>query len=146
MAENGLDGEVIGVIYDGSGFGLDGTIWGGEFLLGNYRTFQRCGHFAAVPMPGGDAAVREPWRMALSHCYCAFGAEAFRLPLPFLATLADQDKHLLQRMLERGINSPPTSSCGRLFDAVAALLGVRSTVSYEGQAAIELEAMEWASK
>jgi hydrogenase maturation protein HypF len=141
MAENCLDGEVIGVIYDGSGFGLDGTVWGGEFLLGNYRTFQRRGHFAAVPMPGGDAAVREPWRMALSHCYSAFGAEAFRLPLPFLATLADQDKRLLQRMLERGINSPPTSSCGRLFDAVAALIGIRSTVSYEGQAAIELEAM-----
>lgn len=141
MAENGLDGEVIGVIFDGTGYGLDGTVWGGEFLLGDYRGFQRRGHLASVPMPGGDAAVREPWRMALSHCFAALGPEALILPLPFLSMLPEQDKRLLLRMLERGINSPLTSSCGRLFDAVAALIGVRGRVSYEGQAAIELEAL-----
>ena len=140
MAENGLDDNVIGVIFDGTGFGPDGTIWGGEFLLGDYSGFERRGHLAPVPMPGGDAAVRETWRMALSHCHRAFGAEALTLPLPFLSPLSAQEKSLLQRMLERGINSPLTSSCGRLFDAVAALIGVRERVSFEGQAAIELEA------
>ena len=141
MAENGLDGEVIGVIFDGTGYGTDGTVWGGEFLLGDYCGFHRCGHLASVPMPGGDAAVREPWRMALSHCYAALGAEAMILPLPFLSVLSEQEKRLLLRMLDLGINSPQTSSCGRLFDAVAALIGVRGRVSYEGQAAIELEAL-----
>lgn len=141
MAENGLEGDMIGVIFDGSGYGPDNTVWGGEFLLGDYQGFQRRAHLAAVPMPGGDAAVREPWRMALSHCFTTFGEEAFQLPLPFLARLSEEERRLMRRMLERGINSPLTSSCGRLFDAMAALVGLRATVSYEGQAAIELEAL-----
>ena len=141
MAENGLQGEVIGVILDGTGYGLDGNIWGGEFLLGGYGGFKRCGHFSYLRMPGGDAAVREPYRMALSALYGLHGKELFAQPLPFLSAVGVPDRALFLKMLERGINSPFTSSCGRLFDAVSALIGVRSRVSYEGQAAIELEAL-----
>jgi hydrogenase maturation protein HypF len=141
MAENGLDGEVIGVILDGTGYGEDGAIWGGEFLLGGYGRFQRRGHFSYLRMPGGDAAVREPYRMAISALYGCFGKELFEQSIPFLAAVTPQERSLFLKMLERGINSPLTSSCGRLFDAVAALIGVRSRISYEGQAAIELEAL-----
>ncbi|HIJ80787.1 MAG TPA: carbamoyltransferase HypF [Desulfuromonadales bacterium] len=141
MAENGLDGEVIGVIFDGTGFGDDGTIWGGEFLTGGYDGYRRAAHFRPVPLPGGDAAVREPWRMALSYLYQALGEAAFSLDHPLVRSHPGGELTLFAQMLKRGINSPLTSSCGRLFDAVAALLGVRRTVSYEGQAAIELEAL-----
>jgi len=141
MAENGLDGEVIGVILDGTGYGSDGTIWGGEFLLGGYHGFTRCGHFGQMRMPGGDAAVREPYRMALSALYPLYGNALFEQPLTVLSQVAEPDRPLFLKMLERGINSPLTSSCGRLFDAVSALIGVRSRISYEGQAAIELEAL-----
>ncbi len=141
MAENGLEGEAIGVIYDGTGYGTDGTIWGGEFLVGGYNSFRRRGHFRQVPMPGGDAAVREPFRMALAHLHAAFGERLFDLPLPFLGVIAAEHRKLFMSMLEKRINSPLTSSCGRLFDAVAALVGMRDRVSYEGQAAIELEAL-----
>jgi hydrogenase maturation protein HypF len=141
MAENGLQGEVIGVILDGTGYGLDGNIWGGEFLLGGYGGFKRCGHFSYLRMPGGDAAVREPYRMAISALHRVYGSELFEQPLPFLDAVNEQERSLFLKMLERGINSPLTSSCGRLFDAVSALLGVRSSISYEGQAAIELEAL-----
>ena len=141
MAENGLDGEVIGVIFDGTGYGEDGTVWGGEFLVGGYGGFRRAGHLRQVPLPGGDAAVKEPFRMALSHLHDAFGAGLFELPLPWLAEVAESERPVYLRMIERRINSPLTSSCGRLFDAVAALLGVRGRVTYEGQAAMELEAL-----
>ena len=141
MAENALEGETIGVILDGTGYGLDGNIWGGEFLLGGYGGFQRCGHLSYLRMPGGDAAVREPYRMALSALYGLYGNELFEQPLDVLAQVALPDRALFLKMLERGINSPLTSSCGRLFDAVSALIGVRSRISYEGQAAIELEAL-----
>ncbi len=141
MAENGLEGETIGVIFDGTGYGLDGTIWGGEFLLGDYRAFRRCGHFRTVPMPGGDAAIREPLRMVISYLYDIYGNALYDAPIPCLAETGDRDRQLFLKMLERGINSPLTSSCGRLFDAVAAMVGVRSRISYEGQAAIELEAL-----
>lgn len=141
MAENGLEGETIGVVFDGIGYGLDGTIWGGEFLLGDYRAFRRCGHFRTVPMPGGDAAVKEPLRMVISYLYDIYGNALYDLPLPCLAEVAERDRQLFIKMMERGINSPLTSSCGRLFDAVAAMIGVRSRISYEGQAAIELEAL-----
>ncbi len=141
MAENGLEGEFIGIIFDGTGYGPDGTVWGGEFLVGGYKSFRRSGHIRQVPLPGGDAAVREPSRMALSWLRETFGPAAFDLPLPFIAALSAEEKRLFDRMIQRRINSPLTSSCGRLFDGVAAILGVRSTVTYEGQAAIELEAL-----
>jgi hydrogenase maturation protein HypF len=141
MAENRLEGDVIGVIFDGTGYGIDGTIWGGEFLVGGYSSFRRWGHFRQVPMPGGDAAVREPYRMAFAYLHAAFGAGLYDLPLPFLAEIPAEHRKLFLSMVERRINSPLTSSCGRLFDAVAALVGLRNRVSYEGQAAIELEAL-----
>lgn len=141
MAEHGLEGEVIGVIFDGTGLGPDGTVWGGEFLVGGYTSFRRVGLFRPVRLPGGDAAVREPFRMALSHLYSVYGEDLFELPLPFLEEIPAGERKLFLAMLERGINSPLTSSCGRLFDTAAALIGLRGRVSYEGQAAIELEAL-----
>lgn len=139
MAENRLEGNVLGVIFDGMGYGLDGTAWGGEFLLGGYRTFRRVGFLRPVPMPGGDAAAREPFRMAIAWLREARGDTLFELPLDCFRHLGSQERKLFLRMLERRVNSPLTSSCGRLFDGVAALLGLRSHASYEGQAAIELE-------
>ncbi|WP_136514526.1 carbamoyltransferase HypF [Geomonas edaphica] len=141
MAENGLDGEAIGVILDGTGYGSDGTIWGGEFLVGGYAGFERRGHFGLMRMPGGDAAVREPFRMALAALYRLHGAELFLQPLAVCGEVQEGDCPLFLKMLEKGINAPLTSSCGRLFDAVSALLSVRHRISYEGQAAIELEAL-----
>lgn len=141
MAENGLEGTAIGVILDGTGYGDDGTIWGGEFLVGGYHGYQRAGHFRPLPLPGGDAAVREPWRMALSYLHAAIGSAAFSIDHPLSGRLGESERGLFSGMLLRGINSPLTSSCGRLFDAVAALLNIRHFVSYDGQAAIELEAL-----
>lgn len=141
MAENGLVGEVIGIIFDGTGYGIDGTIWGGEFLTGGYEDFRRAAHFRPTPMPGGDAAVMEPWRMAMSYLYQSMGENAFSVRHPIARILSDVERTLFSQMLRRGLNSPLTSSCGRLFDAVAALLNIRHKVSYDGQAAIELEAL-----
>jgi hydrogenase maturation protein HypF len=141
MAENALTGEVLGLIFDGTGYGTDGTIWGGEFLTGGYDTFRRAGSFLPVRLPGGDVAVREPWRMALAYLHQACGAEAFTLDHPVAKKLTGAEQNLFASMLEKGLNSPLTSSCGRLFDAVAAILNIRHLVSYDGQAAIELEAL-----
>jgi hydrogenase maturation protein HypF len=141
MAENSLEGEVIGIVFDGTGYGSDGTVWGGEFLAGGYGGFRRAGHFRPLPLPGGDAAVREPWRMALAYLCQALGEAAFSLDHPVVRRLSDAERRIFGTMLKKGINSPLTSSCGRLFDAVAALLNLRQSVSYDGQAAIELEAL-----
>ncbi len=141
MAENSLDGDVIGIIFDGTGYGPDDTVWGGEFLVGGYDGYRRAGHFRPVPLPGGDAAVREPWRMALAYLYQALGDDAFATDHPVARILPEKELALFAQMLKRGINSPLTSSCGRLFDAVAALLNLRHIVSYDGQGAIELEGL-----
>lgn len=141
MAENLLEGEVIGVIFDGTGLGDDGTIWGGEFLLGGYRECRRAGHLRQMLLPGGDAAAAEPWRTAAATLYQRHGKGVFELPLDCFSGLSEQERQLTLQMLVKGINSPLSSSCGRLFDAVAAILGLRSRVSYEGQAAIELEGL-----
>jgi hydrogenase maturation protein HypF len=143
MAENHLEGHVIGIALDGTGYGTDGHIWGGEVLLADYAGFQRAAHLAYVPLPGGPAAIREPWRMAVSYLTEHFGPAFLELPIPFVRELDRARVEVLLRMRERGVNSPLTSSCGRLFDAVAALVGLRQQVNYEAQAAIELEmAME----
>src|SRR5262249_34946516 len=119
---------------DGTGYGTDGTVWGGEFLVAEYATFRRAAHLRYVGMPGGEQAIREPWRMALAHLRDA------EVDGPgFTARFSPLQLRALQRMLDRRFNSPLTSSAGRLFDAVAALLGIRDRVSYEGQAAIEME-------
>jgi hydrogenase maturation protein HypF len=132
LADNGADGPVIGVAFDGTGYGTDGTLWGGEFLVASCADFRRAGHLAPVPLPGGAAAIREPWRMAAAYLDqgCADLDVARRNAGRWAAVVA---------MARRGVNSPLTSSAGRLFDAVAAIVGVRDTVNYEGQAAIELE-------
>lgn len=137
LADNGRNEKAIGVIFDGIGYGIDDHIWGGEFLLGDLRGFQRVGQLAYRPMPGGDAATKEPWRMAVGYLRAAYGDE---LPeLPFLQQLDPSGLKLLLQMIEKRLNSPLTSSIGRLFDAVAALIGLRDKVSFEGQAALELE-------
>ncbi len=137
LAEHGVEEEAIGVIFDGLGYGSDGRIWGGEFLIGNLAGFRRAGHFRYLPMPGGDAATREPLRMAISLLHQAYGRELPALPL--LERFEAKELNLYLQMIEKGLNAPPASSCGRLFDAVAALVGLRDRVSYEGQAALELE-------
>ena len=139
MAENGLDEKVIGVVFDGTGLGTDGNIWGGEFLVADYSGFERCAHLRYTPIPGGDAAVRHPYRMALSFLYCLLGREFLHLDLDFLSRLDKKEVEIIIEQVERKFNSPLTSSCGRLFDAVSSIIGVRDSISYEGQAAIELE-------
>jgi hydrogenase maturation protein HypF len=131
---------VIGVAFDGSGHGDDGTVWGGEFLVGDARAVERMGHVRTVPLPGLEQAVREPWRMALSHLWDAGETYA-----DWIGSEQRVAAHVLTRMMDRGLNSPLTSSVGRLFDAVAALAGRRRVVSFEGQAAMELEGLAAAS-
>ena len=139
MAENHLEVRVIGFALDGTGYGTDGHIWGGEVLVAGYEDFERAAHFEYVPLPGGAAAIREPWRMAVSYLAHHFGRDFLNLDIPFVRQLNQPKVELVLRMLEQGVNSPLTSSCGRLFDAVAALSGIRQQVNYEAQAAIELE-------
>ncbi|MGI8836082.1 MAG: carbamoyltransferase HypF [Pyrinomonadaceae bacterium] len=141
MADNKIDGEVIGVALDGLGFGTDGRLWGGEFLVANLVEAERIGHLAYVPMPGAAKAIREPWRMAAVYLQHAFGDQLINLQLPLVRELNYRGWPALRSMVASGTNCPETSSMGRLFDAFSCLLGVRSLVNYEGQAAIELEAI-----
>ncbi|WP_244648228.1 carbamoyltransferase HypF [Ruminiclostridium herbifermentans] len=180
MAENQLDGEVIGVSFDGTGYGDDGNIWGGEFFKGGYYGLERVGHLDYVMMPGSDSAVKHPWRMAVSYLYsanktyllqhsnergncetsedklgdedkgnaqshnsndilCANEADYKHKNVNILDNISQKDIEFTIKMLEKKINCPKTSSMGRFFDAVSALLGINTDISYEGQAAIELE-------
>jgi hydrogenase maturation protein HypF len=139
MAENQLEGRVIGFALDGTGYGTDGRIWGGEVLTAGYESFERAAHLEYIPLPGSSSAIREPWRMAVSYLAHYFGDEFLKLDIPFVHTLDRKKTELLLKMMHRRVNSPLTSSCGRLFDAVAALIGIRQEVNYEAQAAIELE-------
>ena len=134
MAEHGIDEPVIGVSFDGTGFGTDGAVWGGEFLVGDFKSFRQAAHLRYVPMPGGEKAVKEPWRMAIAHL-----ADA-QVDCPSLRNrIEPQALRAVEQMLVRRFNTPLTSSAGRLFDAVAAMIGLRDRVSFEGQAAMELE-------
>jgi hydrogenase maturation protein HypF len=139
MAENQVVGPVIGLAFDGTGYGSDGAIWGGEVLVVEAARFRRAAHLAYVPLPGGAAAIREPWRMALSYLWDAFGDDYRKLDLPLLKTLEARKIETVAAMIRRRVNAPPTSSLGRLFDAVAALAGIRYHITFEGQAAMELE-------
>ena len=137
LADNGETGPALGVALDGLGYGTDGTIWGGEFLLADLRSFRRLGYLEPVPMPGGTAAIRQPWRMAAAYLDLAY---AGAVP-PSLHLVRRHESHWpdVLTLARRGINSPLTSSAGRLFDAVSAIIGVRDVINYEGQAAVELE-------
>jgi hydrogenase maturation protein HypF len=139
MAEHGLSEPVIGLAADGTGYGRDGTIWGGEILVGDLRHFERRYHLATIPLPGGEQAIRQPWRVGAAYLAKAYGDDFLSLDIPFTHQLSHQMWRTLAQMIERGLNSPQTSSIGRLFDAVSALLGLRQDVVYEGQAAIDLE-------
>jgi hydrogenase maturation protein HypF len=136
LADNGVAGPAIGVAFDGLGYGTDGTLWGGELLVADLVGFERVGHLVPVPLPGGSTAIRQPWRMAAAYLDAAYGDGG-----PGWLDLRRRHEHwdTVVAMARGGVNAPLTSSAGRLFDAVAALLGVRDVVTYEGQAAVELE-------
>ena len=138
MAEHGVSGPVIGVALDGLGYGSDGTLWGGEFLIADLAGFRRAGHLENVPMPGGVAAIKRPYRMAMGYIQTLLGDGRWQ-GIPALSGIDPNEAGVILCQLERGLNAPLTSSCGRLFDAVSAIAGVRGTVEYEAQAAIELE-------
>ena len=139
LAEHGERGPAIGAIFDGSGYGEDGTVWGGELLLGDVASFERVGLLFPVRLPGGDAAVRQPWRMACAWLIAALG-ERPALPRGLRGQVGHTAWRQVAELAEKGLASPLTTSAGRLFDAVAALCGIRAEVNYEGQAAVELEA------
>jgi hydrogenase maturation protein HypF len=143
MADNGVEYPVIGVAFDGTGMGTDGHIWGGEFLVADYHSFNRVGHLEYLPLPGGDVAIKKPYRTAIAYVLSLLGEDA----LNGLALKEQAGKvgiEIINRQIEKGLNSPLTSSMGRLFDAVSALLGIRSEIDYEGQAAVELEMAAYA--
>ena len=139
MVDNGITEPMIGVALDGTGYGTDGHIWGGEFLIADFQQFQRKAHLEYLPLPGGTAAINKPYRTAISYLYTLHGEEGLNPELPCIRRVDRVEVELLKRQIDRRINTPMTSSCGRLFDAVSALLGIRGEIEYEGQAAIELE-------
>jgi hydrogenase maturation protein HypF len=143
LAEQGTEKPALGVIWDGTGYGSDGTIWGGEFLRGNAAAAERVAHLRPFRLPGGEAAVREPRRVALALLWELYGEAVFERPdltdLPVLQSFTPAERNMLAQLLRRGVNAPQTSSAGRLFDGVAALLGLHARVTFEGQAAIALE-------
>jgi hydrogenase maturation protein HypF len=152
LADNGLESPVIGVAFDGTGMGADGNIWGGEFLIADYRNFRRVGHLEYLPLPGGTAAIKRPYRTAIGYILTLLGEDALndviatlnevkgkQSQLASIGQVTEVEVEVIKRQVERKINSPLSSSMGRLFDAISALLGIRSEIDYEGQAAVELE-------
>ena len=148
MADNGLDSPVIGVAFDGTGMGADGNIWGGEFMVTDYCNYKRMGRLEYLPLPGGAAAIKRPYRTAIGYILTLLGEDALdavitreakQSQLASIGSVSEVEMEIIRRQIERGINSPLTSSMGRLFDAISALLGIRSEIDYEGQAAVELE-------
>ena len=148
LADNGLETPVIGVAFDGTGMGADGNIWGGEFLVADYRDYKRVGHLEYLPLPGGAAAIKRPYRTAIGYILTLLGedalnaviaSEAKQSQLVSIGQVSEVEINVIKRQIERKINSPLNSSMGRLFDAISALLGIRGAIDYEGQAAVELE-------
>jgi len=145
LADNGLESPVIGVAFDGTGMGADGNIWGGEFLVADYHSYKRVGHLEYLPLPGGAAAIKRPRRTAIGYILTLLGEDALNHDLPVMKEADDMEIEIIKRQIERRINSPLSSSMGRLFDAISALLGIRGEIDYEGQAAVELEMAALAS-
>ncbi len=139
MAEHGVEGPVLGVAWDGGGYGTDGTIWGGEFLLADYSGFERVGHLKPFRLPGGEVCMREPRRVALSLLYETFGEECLRMDLPPIRSLGPDLAKFLVELLKKDVNCPTTTSMGRLFDGVSSILGLCHTNTFEGEAAMALE-------
>ncbi len=139
IAENGLCEPVIGIAFDGTGYGTDGNIWGGEFLTADLKGFKRKAHFEYLPLPGGEAAVKKPYRTAIGYIYRLLGKEALTGGIPCLDKIDATELELIKQQVDKSLNTPLTSSCGRLFDAVSALIGVCGDINYSAQAAIELE-------
>jgi len=156
LADNGLESPVIGVAFDGTGMGADGNIWGGEFLVADYRNFRRAGHLEYLPLPGGAAAIKRPYRTTIGYILTLLGENALnnviatpiyrgkQSQLASIGQVGEVEIEVIKRQIERSINSPLTSSMGRLFDAISALLGIRGEIDYEGQAAVELEMAAYA--
>jgi hydrogenase maturation protein HypF len=141
MVENDLDEPVIAIVLDGTGYGTDGCIWGGEILVAERDNFARKAHLRYLPMPGGDQAVRQPWRMAAAVLHAAFGRSFLELDLPYITAMDPGQLAFVCRMMEQQVNTPQTSSCGRLCDAVSSLLCIRHKISFDSQAAMALEAV-----
>ncbi len=140
MTENNLTGETIGVSFDGTGYGSDGSIWGGEFMIATQDRFDRVAHLDYFPLPGGEKAIKEPWRIGYALLHEIFGIEQKNPDIPFMRSLADRSAlPLLEKMITQKFNSPLTSAAGRLFDGVAAICNLRDTINYEAQAAIEFQ-------
>lgn len=139
IIDNGIKGNVIGVAFDGTGFGNDGNIWGGEFFTGNIKAFKRAAHLKYIPMPGGDLAVMEPWRMAVSYLYQAFGKKFLDMKVELFKKVRKNDIVLIRSMIDKKFNSPLTSSAGRLFDAVGSLVLGKENADFEAELPIELE-------
>lgn len=140
LADNSVPEKVIGVSFDGTGYGTDGAIWGGEILVADMLDFERVAHFEYVPLPGGAVTIRKPYRMAVSYLYHYLGDEVFsRYPLAFMRQVKDEEFNLIKKEIDNRLNCPMTSSCGRLFDALSSLIGIRDVVDYDAQAAVEME-------
>ncbi len=139
MAENGIDGDVIGLSFDGTGYGPDGSIWGGEILIADFNRYKRISTISPVAMPGSASAIKEPWKMGVSYLFKAFGKDLLELDIPLIKKIPESDINIIIEMVAKKINSPLTTSLGRLFDGVSAICGIRTHVYNEGQAAMELE-------
>jgi hydrogenase maturation protein HypF len=138
--DNNVQTPVIGVALDGTGYGSDGRLWGGEFMVADYISFQRLGHLEYLPLPGGAAAIKRPYRIAAAYLYTLLGEDAINTKLAFSKKIDAIELDLIKWQVSSGLNTPLTSSMGRLFDAVSALLDIRGIIDYEAQAAVELEA------
>lgn len=139
IVDNGIRGEVLGAAFDGTGYGLDGNIWGGEFFAGKIGSLKRVAHLGYIPMPGGEACIVEPWRMAASYLYSIFGKDFLKPKSDFARGIDKKSWAVLKNMIDKKINSPLTSSVGRLFDAAGSLILNKRTVGFEAQLPIELE-------
>lgn len=139
IIENGIKGKVIGVAFDGTGYGEDGNIWGGEFFTGQLKNLNRIAHLEYICMPGGESSIRNPWQMALSYLYRAFGKEVKTLKLPFFKNIKKEEMNIILKMIDSDFNCPKTSSIGRLFDSVSSILGLIYKDAREAEGPIKLE-------